>query len=167
VTGSECTGKTTLAEALAAHYGTVWVPEFVRDFVAGNDRAPALGDVDEIARDQIEREDEAARRASRTLILDTDLLSTVIYSSHYFGECPAWVEEELARRRADLYLLADIDVPWSPDGLMRDRGDRREEMHALFQRALESRRLRFALVRGPHETRMEVATRAIDALLEV
>ena len=30
VTGSECTGKTTLAEELATHYETVRVPEFAR-----------------------------------------------------------------------------------------------------------------------------------------
>jgi nicotinamide riboside kinase len=71
----------------------------------------------------------------------------------------------LARRRAELYLLADIDVPWTPDGLMRDRGQRREEMHELFRGALESRSERFMIVRGPHEARMEVATRAIGALL--
>ena len=33
VTGSECTGKTTLATELAQHYGTAWVTEFVRQFV--------------------------------------------------------------------------------------------------------------------------------------
>jgi len=165
VTGSECTGKTTLAEALAAHYGTLWVPEFVRGFVAVHGRPPVGDDVDEIARGQIAREDEAASRASRVLILDTDLLSTVLYSRHYFGDCPPWVQDELVRRRADLYLLADIDVPWTADGLMRDRGERRGEMHALFRNALESRGERFVLVRGPHAARMESATHAIDALL--
>jgi NadR type nicotinamide-nucleotide adenylyltransferase len=165
VTGSECTGKTTLARALVEHYGTLWVPEFVRDFVAGHGRSPVLDDVDQIARGQIAREDMIARRVARVLILDTDLLSTVIYSNHYYGDCPAWIEDELSSRRADLYLLADIDVPWSPDGLMRDRGDRRDEMHALFRDALESRGERFVIVRGPHAARMETATRAVDALL--
>jgi NadR type nicotinamide-nucleotide adenylyltransferase len=165
VTGSECTGKTTLAEALAAHYVTVWVPEFVRDFVIDRGRPPVLGDLDEIARGQMAREDQAAFRASRLLILDTDLLSTVVYSRHYFGECPPWIEDALAERRADLYLLADIDVPWRPEGLLRDRGDRREEMHALFRSALESRHARHLLVRGPHAARMDTAARAIDDLL--
>jgi NadR type nicotinamide-nucleotide adenylyltransferase len=31
--GAESTGKTTLAQALAAHFGTVWVPEFARAYL--------------------------------------------------------------------------------------------------------------------------------------
>ena len=40
VTGSECTGKTTLATELAQHYDTVWVPEFLRQFVEEKGAAP-------------------------------------------------------------------------------------------------------------------------------
>ena len=31
--GPESTGKTTLASQLAAHYDTVWTPEFARDYL--------------------------------------------------------------------------------------------------------------------------------------
>ncbi|MCB0468427.1 MAG: ATP-binding protein, partial [Aequorivita sp.] len=31
--GPESTGKTTLAEQLAEHYRTQWVPEFMRDYL--------------------------------------------------------------------------------------------------------------------------------------
>jgi len=54
VTGSECTGKTTLAETLAEHYGTVVVPEFVRYYVREKGAAPEYRDVEAIARGQIE-----------------------------------------------------------------------------------------------------------------
>jgi hypothetical protein len=33
VTGSECTGKTTLARDLARHFDAVWVPEFAREYL--------------------------------------------------------------------------------------------------------------------------------------
>ncbi|HXB53854.1 MAG TPA: AAA family ATPase, partial [Vicinamibacteria bacterium] len=33
LTGSECTGKTTLASELAEHYRTVWVPEQSRVYL--------------------------------------------------------------------------------------------------------------------------------------
>ena len=56
------------------------------------------------------------------LIQDTDLLSTVIYSRHYFGDCPGWVEAHLARANPPTSTcLAGIDVPWVPDGDQRDR----------------------------------------------
>jgi len=164
VTGSECTGKTTLARALAEHYDTIWVPEFVRDFVEREGRAPVLADVEAIALGQQDREDKAAALANEILILDTDLLSTVVYSQHYYGSCPQAVESALASRPADLYLLCGIDVPWISDGDQRDRGDRREEMQALFRDALTQRGLRFREVRGNQRERMRFATSTLDEL---
>ena len=163
LTGSECTGKTTLARALARHYRTVWVPEFARQLV---ERKGAVdeGDVEEIARGQIALEDELASGAGRLLIQDTDLLSTVVYSRHYYGDCPPWIHEALSRRAADLYLLAGIDVPWTADGFQRDRGDCREEMQALFRDALTAREWRFVEIHGPHAQRMEQAVAVIDEL---
>ena len=164
VTGSECTGKTTLARALARLYSTVWVPEHARDFVARKGTPPQAGDVEAIARGQIAREDELAPAAGRLLIQDTDLLSTVVYSEHYYGRCPPWIAEALAARAGDLYLLAGIDVPWIADGPFRDRGERREEMQALFRGALTARGLRFVEIRGSHAARMRQAVAAIDEL---
>jgi NadR type nicotinamide-nucleotide adenylyltransferase len=166
VTGSECTGKTTLAAALAQHYGVDWVPEYVRRFVEEKDDAPVYEDVDAIARGQMALEDEHAARAPQVLVQDTDLLSTLVYSKHYYGDCPAWIEDTLQERAADLYLLCDIDVPWVPDGDQRDRGDRREEMHGLFRDALRARALPVLEVSGDPAIRLAAAIAAIEALLE-
>jgi len=165
VTGSECTGKTTLARSLAEHLSTVWVPEYVRQYVEEKGTAPEYRDVERIARGQIALEDSLAGRASQLLIQDSDLLSTVIYSKHYFGDCPPWVEQALADRSVDLYLLAGIDVPWAPDGDQRDRGDRRQEMQDLFRQALEGRGLRFVEVQGSREHRLNLAISAIQQQL--
>lgn len=166
VTGSECTGKTTLAEALAQHYGVAPVPEYVRRFVEEKGAVPVYEDVDAIARGQIALENEHIARSPRVLIQDTDLLSTVVYSHHYYGDCPPWIEAALSERAADLYLLCDIDVPWVPDGDQRDRGDRREEMHALFGDALRHRAVPALEVSGGPAIRLAAAIAAIDALLE-
>ncbi|MGB5816152.1 MAG: ATP-binding protein [Thermoanaerobaculia bacterium] len=165
VTGSECTGKTTLAEALAEHYATVLVPEFVRQYVAEKRSAPEYRDVEAIARGQIELEIKLAAEISGLLIQDTDLLSTVVYSHHYYGKCPRWIEYVLRERAAQLYLLAGIDVPWVADGDQRDRGDRREEMQQLFRQALIDRRLKFIEISGPLDNRLEAAISAIDELV--
>ena len=53
VTGSECTGKTTLATALAAYYETVCVPEYVRQFVEEKGAAPEYRDGEARAHGQI------------------------------------------------------------------------------------------------------------------
>ena len=165
VTGSECTGKTTLAEALAEHYGTVFIPEFVRQYVREKGSAPEYWDVEAIARGQIELENRLAADASQLLIQDTDLLSTVVYSHHYYGRCPRWIEYAMRKRAAQIYLLAGIDVPWVEDGDQRDRGDRRDEMQQLFRQALIDRHLGFIEVLGTLENRLETAIPAIDRLI--
>jgi nicotinamide riboside kinase len=70
----------------------------------------------------------------------------------------------LNRRRPQLYLLACIDVPWTADGAQRDRGHMREEMQALFQRALERLGARFVQVHGSQTDRLETALGVIARL---
>ena len=160
VTGSESTGKSELARALAAHYGTAWAAEYVRDYMDAKGTPLDASDVEPIARGQIAREDDAVARAQRLVILDTDLLSTVIYARHYYGSAPEWIERGAEERRGDLYLLLDVDVAWTPDA-QRDRGDRRDEMHALFRDALKDA----VQISGNWEERLSRAIEAIDAFL--
>ncbi|HYM59664.1 MAG TPA: AAA family ATPase [Thermoanaerobaculia bacterium] len=165
ITGSECTGKTTLAEALARHYRTAWVPEFGRTYIDRKNAPFEPGDIRAIVEGQVASEDLAARAANKLLILDTDLISTAVYSAHYFGEAPEIIVSTLAgRKRADLYLLADIDVPWVADGLHRDRETMREDMQELFRDALRARGQAWVNVRGTRDERMRSAIEAIDAL---
>jgi NadR type nicotinamide-nucleotide adenylyltransferase len=163
VTGSECTGKSTLAAQLAAHYTTDAVPEFVRTFARTVGGKLQFTDHGPIARGQIALEDEFTARASQLLIHDTDLLSTVVYCRHYFGRCPEWIEAAAADRRRDLYLVCDIDVPWVADG-MRDRGDRRAEMHKTFLTAITDSGARWELVSGDEASRLARAKTLVDAI---
>ena len=164
VTGSECTGKTTLANALAKAYGVECVPEFVRGFVDSIGGRPQFSDHGPIARGQKALEDEYRARATALLFHDTDLLSTVAYCRAYFDRCPEWIQAAAIDRQAALYLLCDIDVPWVADG-MRDRPDRRPEMHALFETVLKEAGVTYVLVRGPLQARMSDAKQRIDALM--
>jgi len=165
VTGSECTGKTTLARELAARFGAPWVPEFCRGYHAAKGTPLDASDVEPIARGQVAEADVAESLATGLLVLDTDLLSTVVYARHYYGACPAWVEEASRERRADLYLLCAADLPWEPDA-PRDRGDRREEMHGLFVEALAAAGAEVRLVAGTGPAREEEAAAAIARALE-
>lgn len=167
--GSESTGKTTLAQRLAEHYGVPWVPEFVREYAARKSAPLLIDDHAPIARGQIALEDDALRRAivddERVLIQDTDLLSTAVYCEHYYGQCPEWLQDAARQRRPDLYLLLDIDLPWMPDP-QRDRGHMRPHMHALFRDAVQQSSTPFVLVTGDRDERFATARAAIDALLE-
>jgi NadR type nicotinamide-nucleotide adenylyltransferase len=162
LTGSESTGKTTLARRLAEHYGAELVPEFVRSYAEKKGAAPDFNDHGPIAKGQMALEDAAIARGGKLIIQDTDLISTVVYCDHYFGKCPPWIAEKAAERRPDLYLLCDIDVPWTADGV-RDRGHMREEMQALFRAAVEASGARYVVLRGDIESRMRDALHVIPS----
>ena len=164
LTGSESTGKSDLARALGARFGAPVSSEFVREYAAA--RAGTLGFADHgpIAKGQMAAEDEAIARATTLVILDTDLVSTVVYCDHYFGRCPAWIEQEARTRLADLYLLLRPDVPWVADGV-RDRGTRRGELHALFQQRLGEMDANVVEIGGSWAEREAAAVAAVTSLL--
>jgi nicotinamide riboside kinase len=66
-----------------------------------------------------------------------------------------------ADRRHDLYLVRDIGAPQVADG-MRDRRDRRQEMHELFLTQLGDSGARWELVSRDEATRLTKATALID-----
>ena len=131
LTGAESTGKTTLAATLAGELRVPWAPEYARQYAAAVGRPLTVSDVEPIARGQLALEDEVLRRGSRVVVLDTDLVSTVVYARHYYGACPAWIVRAAGDRRAELYLLLHPDVPWVADPA-RDQPEAREVIHARF-----------------------------------
>jgi len=169
VTGSECTGKTTLAGDLARQFGTVCVAEYAREYLDRKVATTGLPlderDVEPIARGQIVAEDRGAATAKRLLVLDTDLVSTTVYARHYYGACPAWIDQAARDRRGDLYLLCDIDVPWVADSV-RDRPHHREHIHALFVEALDTLGAPYVLIRGSWAARLTTAVAAVSEVLD-
>jgi NadR type nicotinamide-nucleotide adenylyltransferase len=164
VTGSESTGKTTLAEQLARHFRAELVPEFVREYAEARHGVIEYADHGPIARGQMALEDAAMERGKPIVVQDTDLLSTVVYCEHYFGKCPAWIAEAARNRAPDLYLFCEVDVPWIADGV-RDRGHMREEMQHLFRNAVRDSGAPVAVITGDRTERLARATEAVDALL--
>ena len=156
LTGPECTGKTTIAQQLARELGVPWVPEFAREHAETCGHVLSADDVEPIARGHIAAEERAA---GELVILDTDLLSTVVYARHYYGACPEWIEQAARERRADLYLLLDTDLPWEPDAARDAGGDAREDLFDAFRAALDEFETRWVIVSGTGDDRLEKAMR--------
>ncbi|MFC5698453.1 AAA family ATPase [Pseudomonas sp. GCM10022186] len=117
LTGPESSGKSRLAAALQAEFGGLLVGEYVRHFIDRERRDTCYADIPVIARGQLEWEDSARTKAPPLLILDTHLLSNILWSRRLFGDCPAWLERELLARRYDLHLLLSPEgVAWVDDG---------------------------------------------------
>jgi HTH-type transcriptional repressor of NAD biosynthesis genes len=164
VFGPESTGKTTLARELALHINTLWVPEFSRHFLDVKGTIEA-NDVWPILYGQAAWENAAfaeIENSNRPLICDTDALTTQIYAAHYYGVASAQIEDFVESRHGDFYLLCDIDLPWVPDGVMRDSGHIRKEMFLQFESQLIKRGWPFALIQGAEEERFAGALAALQ-----
>jgi NadR type nicotinamide-nucleotide adenylyltransferase len=169
VYGPESTGKSQLAEKLAAHFGAPLVPEFARERWEAQGGVLGLEDMLPVAREQWRREDAAAARADRLVICDTDALTTMLWSDLLYGTCP----DELRRgaekrcRNYALYLLLDIDVPFvaDPQRCFPDPDDR-EKCMRIWRGALERRGLPFVTVRGDWAEREAAAAAAIRSLID-
>jgi NadR type nicotinamide-nucleotide adenylyltransferase len=111
ITGPESTGKSTLSEALARYYKTVFVSEYAREYIDQLDRDYSFDDILAIARGQLKREQELAAKGNKFIFCDTELIVTRIWSLHRYGKCHDWIDEQIAKRRYDLYLLCNVDLP--------------------------------------------------------
>jgi NadR type nicotinamide-nucleotide adenylyltransferase len=167
--GTESTGKTTLAQKLAAHFGEPWAPEFVREFWDLKEGKITADDLGTIALGQIANEDHAMARARRVVFYDTELLTCTLWNDWLFpGACPPWVraEAETRARGYALWLLCDTDIPWAadpqrsiPDAVAREKGRR------LWREALVSRGLPLVEIVGDAGSRERTAIAAVESVL--
>jgi len=154
VLGAESSGKSTLCEALARHYGTVWVPEYLREFVDTARRTPFEEDQFGIAVTQRDREDAAAGAANRFLFCDTTALMTALYSRVYWGRVDARLTELALGHDYDFTFVTAPDTPWEPDGLQRESEEVRELVHRMLLEELRQRGIGYTLLRGDLPQRM-------------
>jgi NadR type nicotinamide-nucleotide adenylyltransferase len=165
VLGAESTGKTTIARALAAAFGTSWAPEYGRQYSEGrNPLAFTPEDFEAIGRGQIAAEEGAARLAERVLICDTDLRTTATWSDLVLGTRSPWLARGASERAYSHALLLKDDVPWLNDGT-RVLGGVRARHTALLAGELERTRQPFTWIEGPYEERFRRAVAAIDGVL--
>jgi HTH-type transcriptional repressor of NAD biosynthesis genes len=166
VMGAESTGTTTLAQALAAHYATVWVPEFGRLYAEGKLAGSSpwhSAEFDYIARQQDALEDQYLRVCHKLLVCDTNSLATEVWHERYVGS-PRVLRG--ADRRYDLYFLTAPDIAFVQDGF-RDGCHLREWMHGRFKEVLEESGVPYITLSGTPEQRFATAIQHCDALLSV
>ncbi|VVN89334.1 AAA family ATPase [Pseudomonas fluorescens] len=167
LSGPESSGKSWLAAELQARFGGLLMGEYVRCFIEQNPRDTCLADIPDIAGGQLAREDQARAQLPALLILDTHLLSNMLWSQTLFGECPAWVEQALLSRHYDLHLLLSPEtVVWTDDG-QRCQPDLANRQ-AFFQASrdwLDRHQQTYQVLRGDWEQRRRDAFEAVNRLL--
>ena len=159
--GAECTGKTTLAQALAQQMGGVWVPEYLRSFTEQNNRTPERTEQASILQEQVRQETVAlaqARRQGQTLVFcDTAPLLTAIYSDVVFADTSLYPQAHGLHDRYAVTLLLEPDIPWVADGLQRDGMQWRAKVHARIEKALADWAWPHVRIAGTPDQRLQTA----------
>jgi len=162
IIGPESTGKTMLAEQLAAHYHSPWVPEYARMYIESLSRPYHFDDIKHIALKQIEQEIEyETDRTYPFVFFDTELIITKVWFEYCYNEVPSFVEDRLNTGFFDLYLLCEPDIPWVADPV-REHGHDREHFFNLYQSEIVKLKKPYVCIHGIDEDRVQNAIRKIN-----
>ena len=174
VLGPESTGKSTLSEALAKHYGVVDCKEYARQYLHENGTKYNFEDLLTIAKGQLTIEQQAIQKAEQLfieksknkIIIDTNMYVMKVWCEYVFNDCHTFILDQINKRSYDLYLLADIDLPWSADE-MREYPDEkpRQELFAIYKDILINQNTPWGIVSGAGDERTQNAIKLIDKVL--
>lgn len=161
--GGECTGKTALAQALAVDLGAVVTPEALRDFVAEHGRTPGRGEQAEIMARQeaLTRQATLAAGPIGTVVADPSAAMTAVYSAVYFDDHALDERAAASLQRCEVVAWCQPDIPWEPDGLMRDGEPMRAAAHAAIDALLLAFDIPFVRVAGPLQQRVDSIRAAV------
>ncbi len=168
VIGAESTGKTTLAQTLAAHFNGPWVPEYLRAFCESRGRTPTRDEQSLILETQL-IDESVARVAARQqrapyVFCDTAPLLTAIYSDYVFGDTSLYARARTLHARYALTLLLEPDIAWVADGMQRDGDHVREPITQLIASELKRMNVDAARIGGTGAARLVAALSAVTAL---
>lgn len=165
ILGAECTGKTTLARALAWHFHCPWVPEYLRVFCDLNQRTPTQAEQRTILENQHQAEltaqARAVQQATPFVFCDTAPLLSAIYSDYIFADPSLYHRARALHSHYTLTLLLENDIAWQADGLQRDGAHVRAPVTALIRDELRALGAPWHSITGHGERRLEAALAAI------
>ena len=175
IIGPESTGKSNLCKQLAAHYNTLWIKEYAREYLLIHGSKYSFGDLLTIAKGQIENEELAVgswqltgglstiNHQPSTLFIDTDMYVMKVWCEFVFEKCHHWILNRIVERQYDLYLLCNIDLPWVKDEL-REYPDleSRKKLYNYYKDILINQQVPWIDISGDYEERLRKAIAAVD-----
>jgi NadR type nicotinamide-nucleotide adenylyltransferase len=175
IIGPESTGKSTLCRQLAEHYHTLWCPEYAREYLLKHGMNYSYDDLLTIARGQIELEEKSIVKCELSmdkhfdspLFIDTDMYVMKVWCEFVYGKCHRFILDQIKKRKYDLYLLCNIDLPWVKDEL-REYPDleRRQQLYEIYKNIMTNQPVPWIKINGDYEQRLQKAIVAVDRLLK-
>lgn len=165
VLGGECSGKTTLCQALAQTLPGQVVPEYLREWCQQMGRTPTRDEQRSILAGQLLKQRQALRMAAATglqwVVTDGAPLLTAAYSAEYFDDASLHTAGLRHARGARMILLTDPGIAWQADGLLRDGQARREAVHTRLVQWLREANLPYHWVSGNPDERIRACLQAL------
>ena len=164
VIGAESSGKSWLCEALAAHYKTVWVPEYARAYFNDSDIYNyTQDDLVIIAKEQLKQEQQFIQKANRFLFCDTTLITLKIWAELEFKTIPDFIATHLPNTHYDHYFVMDNQMPWVEDKLRLNKFSR-EMLLTMNLAEVKLLNAPYTLITGLDNERLEQAIEVVDTL---
>jgi len=172
IIGPESTGKSHLSEQLAAHYNTLWCPEYAREYLVKHGNQYVYDDLVTIAKGQVALEDSYIEKLSdsppsRPLFFDTNMYVLKVWCEFVFENCHRCILNQVVERKYDLYLLCDINLPWVGD-VLREHPDleSRERLYYIYKDIMVNQSTPWVDISGNYEERLRKAIAAVDKLIK-
>lgn len=167
LTGPESTGKTTLCQELAAHFGGKWIAEYAREYVEKLGRKYNYYDVCRIARRQIEQLNEAKNDDNSFIFFDTDLIITKVWFEYCYQKTPLFVTNYLKKMPVDCYLLCFPDIEWQSD-TVRENGTEQKRQYLFDRYKLEIQKTEksYYIIKGQGQERLYNAINSVNLFLK-
>ncbi len=173
ITGTESTGKTTIAKQLADYFKTIWVEEYARIYLNTFGKNYSEKDVWKIIKGQIELEKEKEKENNNNnnnntfsiLFTDTDTTVFKIWLENAYQRCPDWFLTLYETHHYDFYLLMKPDLIWEYDEL-REHSEMRGELHEKYIDELNKKKANYVIIEGVGKMRLDNAIDAVEKYLQ-
>lgn len=160
ILGSESTGKSTLAEKLALHYNTAFVPEMAREIIEKTEDV-VIDDLFKIAELHAKTINEKLPQANRLLFIDTDVNITKSYARFLFNQyiyTPDWINEA---NKFDTIIYLETDCPYVQDGTRLSQNER-NKLDKSHKQQLKDAGITYTSIGGNWDERFEKSKWLID-----
>lgn len=164
LTGPESSGKSTLAQQLAAHYGAPCLSEYSRHFLAQLERPYVEADLVDIARGQLAQEEAMMAKKPRLFFCDTSLLVMRVWGLYKYGRSDDKIRAMLEQSQPSLFLLCRPDLPWEPDPLREHASiEDRAALFQLYYQEVQAFQFPYVIISGAGDGRLDMAIEAVEA----
>lgn len=161
--GGECTGKSTLADALGRRLPANVVSEFLREWVERSGRVPLPAEQAAVMAEHRDAEVRALQQADRSgldwTVSDSGPLMTAVYSIQYYDDDSLLPQALEWTALSNTVVWCQDDFPWHPDPQRDGSHARKTSQQILASIFAENPGLPMLRVRGPVHERAETVLR--------